>query len=383
MPSTRTSYQQGSLIQVPRANSPAVWVYRWRELQPDGSRIHRKKAIGDVKRYPKFADAKRATEVLRAEINAKETTGDMTVKELWGHFAKFELRDPDVDRSPTTIELYEINARLHILPKWGPSLLGDVKAVAVEKWLRSLAFAPGTKAKLRNQMSALFSHAVRHELYGRNPIESVRQGAVRQKIPVILTLDQMCGILARLTAPEHRLAVLIAAVEGLRRSEMRGLHWTDIDQEQLWIHLRRGMVGKHQTKLKTEGSRRGVPMPEALAAAFADWRSKSLYPGDNDWVFASVERGGKTPMWFDIMMTRHIKPAALAAGVTGKIGWHTFRRSLASLLAAKREDVKVVQELLRHAHASTTQDLYQQGDVDAKRAAQAHTSTLFVVKKAG
>jgi integrase len=64
------------------------------------------------------------------------------------------------------------------------------------------------------------------------------------------------------------------------------------------------------------------------------------------------------------------------------VGWHTFRRSLASLLATKGEKIKVVQELLRHANSSTTQDLYQQADVDAKRAAQEHTSELFLVKKA-
>lgn len=60
----------------------------------------------------------------------------------------------------------------------------------------------------------------------------------------------------------------------------------------------------------------------------------------------------------------------------------TFRRSLASILATKVEHVKVVQELLRHANASITMELYQQADADAKRTAQGHVGSLFVVPKA-
>lgn len=106
------------------------------------------------------------------------------------------------------------------------------------------------------------------------------------------------------------------------------------------------------------------------------------YKADDDWVLASPEMNGDSPVWLDVMMDNHIKPAATSAGITKTIGWHTFRRSLASILAAKGEQVKVVQELLRHSNSSITQDLYQQADADAKRSAQGHVGGLFVIKKA-
>lgn len=59
------------------------------------------------------------------------------------------------------------------------------------------------------------------------------------------------------------------------------------------------------------------------------------------------------------------------------MGWHTFRRSLASLLGDKGEDIKVVQELLRHSTSTLTRDLYQQADEGAKRQALTHSSSLF------
>ena len=63
------------------------------------------------------------------------------------------------------------------------------------------------------------------------------------------------------------------------------------------------------------------------------------------------------------------------------IGWHTFRRSLASILGDRGEPVLVVKELLRHAQASTTQDIYRQASQKAKRLARQHTSELFLVTK--
>ena len=189
MPGDRESYQQGYIERVHRAKGPDQWVYRWWEAPAHGAaRIHRSKIIGSVKRFPTAAKAKLAVDNFRAEINAPEekTAAIMTVGEAWAHFQANELRDPDVDRSPTTIQSYLDYFKARILPKWKDVSLDDVKSVAIEKWLRSLVLAPASKAKIRNHMSALFSHCIRHELYNKlNPIASVRQSAVRQRDPDI------------------------------------------------------------------------------------------------------------------------------------------------------------------------------------------------------
>jgi integrase len=165
-------------------------------------------------------------------------------------------------------------------------------------------------------------------------------------------------------------------------SEIRGLKWMDIDFEQRWINLRRGIVRTLQTKLKTEGSQRGVPLPPDLAEVLLEWREQTPYKADTDWVFASPETKGKNPLWLDVVLRNYIKPVVASLGIKKTVGWHTWRHSLATLLATKGEQVKVVQELLRHANVRTTMDIYQEADVDLKRAAQEHTKSLFIVKKA-
>jgi integrase len=407
-------YQEGSIERVKRAKGPDVWVYRWRELKSDGRRAQRKQVIGDLDRYKTKSDAKKAVGNLRAEINAQQSGfGMKTVEELWGDFEAKELRSTRADRSPVTVEMYLDNYRLYIGPKWGKTPLQDVKAVRVEEWLDSLMksdkprgparkpgskskplppkprtkpepLAPATKAKLRNQMSCFFSHAIRHEIWsGANPIAMVRQSGKRLRTPDKLTLAEMQAIIEALPSQIHRVAILIAASTGLRRSEIRGLQWQDVDFEDRWLHLRRGVVRKLETKLKTEGSRRGVPLPSDLAEVLIRWHETTPHRADDDWVLASPDTNGENPLWLDMVLQNYIKPVVKRLGITKNVGWHTWRHSLATLLAAKGEDVKVTQELLRHANARTTLDLYQEADTEAKRAAQEHTKSLFLVRKAG
>jgi site-specific recombinase XerD len=58
------------------------------------------------------------------------------------------------------------------------------------------------------------------------------------------------------------------------------------------------------------------------------------------------------------------------AGIVKHIGWHTFRHSFATLLKGNGEDVKTVQESLRHTNSRITLDVYTQGLMPTKRLAQ-------------
>jgi site-specific recombinase XerD len=104
--------------------------------------------------------------------------------------------------------------------------------------------------------------------------------------------------------------------------------------------------------------------------------------GDDHFVFAPPFTNGKRPYWADSALQDHIQPAAKAAGITKQIGWHTFRHSLATLLGQRKENVKTVQELLRHATSRITREVYQQGDTDQRRSALSPMSGLFVVPQA-
>ncbi len=103
----------------------------------------------------------------------------------------------------------------------------------------------GHQGQTRNHLSALFSHCIRWELYDKsNPITSVRQSAKRQKTPEILDLKEIAGTLLNIGSEVIRVMMAVAAGSALRRSEVRGLKWKDLDFENLWFNLERGMVRK-------------------------------------------------------------------------------------------------------------------------------------------
>jgi hypothetical protein len=94
------------------------------------------------------------------------------------------------------------------------------------------------------------------------------------------------------------------------------------------------------------------------------------YKDAGDWVFASPFSKGRKPYWGQSIMSNQIRKVARGVGISKKIGWHTFRHTCATLLRPSGADIKVVQELLRHASCRVTLDTYTQAVTERKRAAQ-------------
>jgi site-specific recombinase XerD len=76
------------------------------------------------------------------------------------------------------------------------------------------------------------------------------------------------------------------------------------------------------------------------------------------------------PIAPEMILRRHIRPALKKLGITKRIGWHSFRHGLATMLRQNGVDVKTAQELLRHANSRITMGIYQQSVSEEKRMAQ-------------
>jgi integrase len=280
----RIRYQDGSLRLYERAAGDRVWEYRWYETQPDGTRKRRGYLIGSFDEYPTEASAKKAVAALRANINAEtpRTQLDaMGFAVLAQHYRERELSE-EAGKTFATIRTNEGYLDKWILPRWSTYRLKDIKAVSVEEWLRSLPLANGSRAKIRNLMHAIFNHAVRWEWHDRNPITHVRQSAKRQRVPVVLGIDQIHSLVANLKEP-GKTAVLVDILTGLRVSELLALKWCDVDFENLELHVTRSIALQHVGPCKTEASQKPVPLDPELAEVLLMWRRQSPYPTDDDW----------------------------------------------------------------------------------------------------
>lgn len=380
----RIRFQQGTLRLEERTNGNRVWEYRWYETQPDGKRRRRSAMIGTVHEFPTESSAQKAVAALRANVNAETPRTQIeaiSFQTLAQHYRENEMCEGE-GKTFATIRTNEGYLDRWILPRWSSYRLKDVKAVIVEQWLRSLPLANGSKAKIRNLMHTIFTHAVRWEWHDRNPITQVRQSSKRLKAPVVLNIAQLKSLLEHLKEP-GKTAVLLDILTGLRVSELLALKWSDVDFENLELNVTRSIALQHVGPCKTEASQKPVPLDPELAEALLMWRRRSPYPMDDDWVFASPASRGKLPYWSFSIFRVYIRPALKAAEIAGKVGWHTFRHSYATILKSHGEDVKTVQELLRHANSSMTMNVYAQAVTDLKRRAQSKVARLvFNSKKA-
>ena len=326
----RMRYQHGCIAREGRSNGPDVWIFRWRETSPNGQRANRKVVVGTVEQYSTRSAAQKAADALRVHVSREAPRSllqPLRCEQLIAHYVDKELSADNHKRAYSTKAAYRCYLGNWILPRWGSYRVSDVKTVAVEEWLGNLSLADGTKAKLRNIMSAVFNHAIRHEWLDRNPISLVRQSAKREHIPAILDAAEIGALLTELQYP-YRQMVFLAATTGLRVSELLGLKWDDIDFDSQEIRLNRGVVHQVVGDLKTEASRKPLPLDPDLAQSLLAWWRVSPFSQESDWVFASPEMQGTQPYWPENLLRRHIRPAAKRCGINKPIGWHTFRHYL-------------------------------------------------------
>jgi integrase len=252
---------------------------------------------------------------LRIDINLQTphaSSGPTTVDQLIEHFRLKEMPKDDPERrSYSSKAAYECYLTNWISPKWGKHRIGEIKAVAVENWLGTIPRADGTKAKIRNIMSAVFNHAVRHEWLDKNPITLVRQSAKRESIPEILAVEEIRALLAELELRDRTL-VLLDAGTGLRVGELLGLKWRDVDFENLELHVRRSVVHQVIGRCKTEASAKPVPLDSYMAHDLLSWQRETPYNRTEDWVFASVTMKGT------ILAGKPDAPLCLARRQTGE-----------------------------------------------------------------
>jgi len=363
-----------------RKNGPDVWIYRWREYGPNGSVSRRGELIGTIEQYRNKAEALKACGYLQLMANSDNPNSrDVTFGTLLDRYVAEEMPERH-----STNSAYRSYIETHIQPKWAEWPLRKFSskgaAFSIEQWLKELDLAPKTKGNIRNVMGVIFNCGMRWGLVdlGVNPMALVRvKGVSRRQIePSILNRDKIQALVSRLTDP-CRTAVISALSTGLRCSELFGLKWLDFNWEQLTILVRRAIVDGVVGEVKTKYSQSGLPLDPALAELLFAWKRASKFGEEADWVFASPQKAGELPLRPTAMLETQIKPAARAAQLGERIGWHTFRHSYSSMLRQLGVDVKVQQELLRHADIRTTMNIYTQAVSEQKRAA--HSKVVRMV----
>jgi integrase len=382
----RTRYQEGSLRLESRKRGK-VWRLRFRISRADGNRVEHAIVIGTQKELPTRAAAREFVKSLYLPINhpAPNNNGrPVTFSDIAGHYIQEELTEDQNQASApkaySTTATYRRYLRKWVLPRWGDQVALMIAPLDLENWLKELGRKSGlenqTRSKIRQVIGLVYKHAQRVGFLPRseqaNPIRFVRQSTASNFDPIILTPAQAFAIINQLGLMLRTL-VLVTAATALRISEILALQWRDIDVENQCIYVRRAYVYGRFGKPKSKASKRPVPLHPLLAAHLLNWRRETPYRKEEDLVFPSFKLKGTKPPRANMLLSDHLRPAAMKVGVVAPpraFGFHTFRRTLASVLVANNYDLKLVQELLRHSNIKTTLDIYAQAITSAKLEAQ-------------
>jgi integrase len=185
----------------------------------------------------------------------------------------------------------------------------------------------------------------------------------------VLAAEEFQELVQQLSVRDRAVVLLIGST-GLRRSEMIALTWSDLNLRTMEVNALRSCVRNRIGKTKTEASCRPVPLHPLVLNALLEWRQQSSYAADLDFLFPSVRFKGTKPLSPDSILEKSVRPALARIGVVGKrIGWHSFRHSLATNLRAFGVDIKVAQDLMRHSSCRTTLGIYTRAVDQQKREA--------------
>lgn len=395
---SRRQRGEGSITEYATTNGPRFSV-RFAAPQPDGT----------IKRTQKrgFGTKKEAAKYLREQLRAIDKgayvpPSRLTV-EAWSQqwLSTRRLRD-------STRASYSRVLRLHILPSIGSKPLEKVTAADLDTMYRALetggfrrADNPGTPLSARTVQyaatitSAMLSDAVNAGLLVVNPAEKAHPpSAAEARAPeqVAWTTEQAAAFLGWVR--EHRDGWQVwhlLLFTGLRRGELAGLRWSDIDLEHGTISVRRSIhvvVEDGHRHVRTgptkTGKSRVVDIDAGTVAMLRGWRRDrgavhlNLVRPDTA-VFGDLAGAPVDPDTLTARFRRHLEAAqaALPDAHLPRIRVHDLRHTHATALLRIGTPVKVVSERLGHTDATTTLRVYQHVLPGMQKAAADSFSALF------
>ena len=286
-----------------------------------------------------------------------------------GEFLTHWLEDSARPRiRPRTYDRFSELIRLHLNPALGAVRLEKLSPAHVQGFMthkRKEEFAAQTIVSMRNVLRAALNQALRWGIVGRNVATLVDAPRIERPSLRILTEDETRRLLETARGKRFEGVYTLGLALGLRRGELLGLKWEDVDLDHAQIRIVRSLqrIGKELllTETKTAKSRRTLPLPQNAVRALRTHRKRQLEgrlatgPAwrETDLVFTNSTGGPVEPVTLHRDFKRVLRDTGLPA-----IRFHNLRHTAASLMLARGVPLKIIQEILGHSSIAVTSGFY-------------------------
>ncbi|GGF24287.1 site-specific integrase [Halobacillus andaensis] len=284
--------------------------------------------------------------------------------------------------APKTIETYSYPLRNYLIPTFGQLKLDEIKPIRIINYLDSLGHdgvrKDGKEGGLASTsilyhyriLEDIFNRAAEWKLIKESPVKTVKRPKIESKKTEVYTQDEVQQLFSMLeNQPIHQsLIIKLAITTGLRRGELLGLQWEDIDFDKRTIEVNHTLQhikeeGFQLRKPKTKSSLRTVVAPIHLIEELKEYKhvknkerlqvAEHWEGGNHSFVFSTWNGKPLYPTVPGTWWRRFIKRTGFK-----HIRFHDLRHTAATLLINQGVHAKVISERLGHADIKTTMNIY-------------------------
>ena len=295
--------------------------------------------------------------------------------EVWmENYARVKLR-------PSTFKTSQGFLKNHIKPQIGGIPLANLTSLDLQRFYKRLldsgrvdrieakkkpkGLAPKTVRNIHQMIGSAYNLAMEQKLVSRNPTQGCALPKVEHKEMKTLTADQLSTFFHEAKDSGVYELYYLDLATGLRRGELLGLKWTDVDLDRGVLKIQRAVSRQNskvvEAPLKTKNAYRTLPLSADVISVLKMQKCKV---GNSEWVFPSPTGGPMSPDSVLHMLQRVLKRADLP-----RIRFHDLRHTFATHALTSGVDAKTLSGILGHTNASFTLDTYTHVTSDMQKQA--------------
>lgn len=276
----------------------------------------------------------------------------------------------------------------------GKMRISDIKTIHCQDFINTIEknHTLSVAKQCSEKLSVVFNLAEKQEIIIKNPMKNVFIKSIEtEPNNNVLTLEEQNNFIKYLLESNHKYKTMyiFALLTGVRRGEIRGITWSDIDLDKETVFINKnvqenynsdGVWGRKVITPKTKSSIRTIPLPKFLISLLKEHK-KEQYKRilgnkkyiNNDIVFSNKDGGYIYPS----TIARNVKRVFKEIGIERDLTFHALRHSYTTRLFELGVAAKTISELLGHSNTNTTLSIYTHISDDIKKDAVLKLDTLY------
>ena len=321
--------------------------------------------------YKSLADAKANAQEYIIQQETALRTGETFIQKSYT-FGEWATKWLETYKKPTVSEntyrlTYENSVKKHLLPYFGKAELTSIRSIDIQNFFnhKQKELSDSMLDKLHMTLFGIFDCAIDNDLCYKNPVKGIKYASQVEKTEKIVYSSDEIPI-AKSFFKDIFPEAYVMLETGLRRGEVCGLMWNDINFAERTLSVNRSIADKKGGGVEVRppkwNSYRKIPISKELTAFLSELPKVGLY------VFMTSTKRIKSPSSITKMLAGHMEKLHDQTGLP-ILTPHELRHTCGTELRRSGVDIYTIQKLMGHRDVNVTANIYVHDDVETTRQA--------------